>query len=204
VPLTSLREPDPPVSPTTKNDSEPSDVRVLVARLQNGDASAFEAIYLRFRPRIWGVVRSRVNDRHLAEDLVSETFTKAFAAASTLRWVGDRQIESWLVTIARNLVADHYGAAPTRLVTTSPEAGAELIDKAALENTVVGRTNLLSLLEQLGPRHREVVVHRILLDRTVEETAAELGCHVSTVKHALRDALRRLAVALQPVEVAAA
>lgn len=204
MPLTSVREPGPPVSPTTKNSSEPSDVRVLVARLQNGDTSAFEAIYLRFRPRVWRVVRSRVSDRHLAEDLVSETFTKAFAAASTLRWVGERQIESWLVTIARNLVTNHYAAAPTRLVTTSPQAGEQLVDEAEPENTVVGRNNLLTLLGQLGPRQREVVVHRILLDRTVEETAAELGCHVSAVKHALSKARRRLAATLRPAEVAAA
>ena len=206
MPLTSVRESRPSVSPATKNSSEPSDVRVLVARIQNGDTSAFEAIYLRFRSLIWGVVHSRVDDKHLTEDLVSETFTKAFAAVSTLRWVGERQIEGWLVTIARNLVANHYAAARTRLVTTSPQAGCDLADErnTAPENVVVGRDHLLALLEQLGPRQREVVVHRILLDRTVEQTAAQLGCHESAVKHALAKARRHLAAALRPVEEVAA
>jgi RNA polymerase sigma-70 factor (ECF subfamily) len=211
----TLPAPKPPVtcpprlvSSAIQNSSEPSDVRTLIEEVQGGNNAAFAVIYQRFEPLISSVVHSRVTDRHQAEDLVSDTFTRALASIRDLRWRSDAEFVGWLVTIAKNLVTNHYTAARTRLVVPSPRAGVDLVDErsaeAAPETSVVGRNHLLALLAQLGPRQREVVVHRILLDRSVEETAAELGCHESVVKHALSKARRRLGALLHPREVAVA
>lgn len=208
MPLTSVREPASAVSPATKNSSAPSDVRVLVAKFQNGDTTAFEAIYLAYAPMITGFVHSRVDDEHLAEDLVSEVFARALAAVRDLQWRSDAEFSGWLVTIARNLIAGHFQRAETRRAFPSPRAGDGMVDdrnaEAAPEHTVVGHTHLVAVLRQLGPRQCEVVVHRVLFGRSVEETAELLGCNESVVKHALSKARRRLGALLLPQEVAVA
>lgn len=54
----------------------------------------------------------------MSEDLTNETFVRALRAISGFRWrvrdLGD-DVGAWLVTIARNLLADHIKAGLTRL-----------------------------------------------------------------------------------------
>jgi RNA polymerase sigma factor (sigma-70 family) len=52
----------------------------------------------------------------------------------------------------------------------------------AAEFAVVGRAQLLDLLDGLPPRRRAAVVLRLYCDLSVEETAEILGCTVGTVK----------------------
>jgi len=204
VPPNSVKEPAAPVPSATKYGEPLFEDRVLVEQFQAGDPEAFAQLYRLYYPRVLGFVVLRVNDRHLAEDLAAETFTRALVALPRLNYCGP-DLAGWLITIARRLVTDHFRFSRTRPVSPAPRPGLGLVDdrnaEAAPEATVVGRAWLFAAIAQLEPRLREVVVRRILLDRSVEQTAAELGFHESMVKHCLRKALRKLAVLL-PAEVA--
>ena len=195
-----------PVPSATQYGGPLSEDRVLVERFQAGDPEAFAELYRLHHPRVIRFVMQQVRNRHLAEDLAAETFTRALAALPQLNYCG-RGLDGWLITIARNLVTDHFRFTRTRPVSPAPWPVMDRIDErtaeAAPEATAVGRTWLFAAIAQLEPRLREVVVLRILLDRSVEQTAAELDCHKSKVKHSLRRALRQLA-ALLPTEVAVA
>jgi len=206
VPATSVKGSAPPVPSATQYGGPLSEDRVLVERFQAGDPEAFAELYRLHYPRVIGFVIQRVNNRHLAEDLAADTFTRALAALPKLNYCG-RGLDGWLITIARRLVIDHFRFTRTRPVSPAPWPVMDHIDErtaeAAPEATVVGRAWLFAAIAQLEPRLREVVVRRILLDRSVQQTAAELGCHESKVKHGLRRALRQLALLL-PAEVAVA
>lgn len=196
MPSTSVKDPAPPVPSTTKYGGRLSEDRVLVERFQAGDPEAFAELYRLHHPRVIGFVFQRVNDRHLAEDLAADTFAKALVALPQLNYCGDG-LNGWLITIARNLVTDYFRFTRLRPVSPAPWPVMDRIDErtaeAAPEATVVGRAWLFAAITQLEPRLREVVVLRVLLDRSVQQTAAELGCHESKVKHGLRRALRQLA-----------
>lgn len=203
MPLNIVEEPGTPVPSTTQYVPPLSEDRVLIDRFQAGDRAAFGELYQRYHARVFGFVVAKVGDRHLGEDLTAETFTRALAALPHLSWCG-RDLGAWLFTIARNLITDHVRLSRTRLVSPAPAPGLGLVDnraEAAPEATAVSHAWLAAAVGQLEPRLREVLVRRVLLDRSVEQTAAELGFHQSMVKHCLRRALRQLA-ALLLVEVA--
>ena len=73
----------------------------LVAALRCGDHVAFDAVYERYRPRVFGFVLRMTGDRMLAEDLLQETFLRLAATARTLP--PDTRLGPFLFTVARNL-----------------------------------------------------------------------------------------------------
>src|SRR5437899_10514616 len=86
-----------------KQAPEPTDVE-LVRAYRNGDIHAFEELHRRYVASIFRLVRRKLGDALLAEDIAQETFMKA------LRMM-DRVDESfnfggWVHTVARNLCFD--------------------------------------------------------------------------------------------------
>jgi RNA polymerase sigma-70 factor, ECF subfamily len=163
----------------------------LVNRFQAGDQEAFAVLYRRYHPRVLAFLVQRVRDQHLAEDLAADTFTRALGALPELQVHGE--LDGWLFTIARNLMTDHFRRSETRRMSSVAHPGVATVDErspeAAPESTAVGRADVLDALRHLEPRHRAVIVHRVLLDLSVQDTATALGWHISMVKHQLRRAL---------------
>src|SRR5262249_58120274 len=97
------------------------EVWALVERAQQGDTEAFGLIYDRYVDTVFRFIYFRVGSRPLAEDLTSDTFLRALKRISSFAWQG-RDLGAWLVTIARNLVADPFKAGRYRLA--GPARGA--------------------------------------------------------------------------------
>jgi RNA polymerase sigma-70 factor (ECF subfamily) len=77
-----------------------------LARLaQAGEVSAFEAVVSLYGPRLLRYVRQRVGNLHTAEDLVQDTFLKAFAALDA--YDSSRSLTTWLFTIATRIAISH-------------------------------------------------------------------------------------------------
>ena len=186
-------------APTTLNELAADEIRLLVEQAQAGDASAFGRIYERYMVPVYKFVNRRVHgDRHLAEDLTADTFVRALRGLNQFRWQ-DRDLGSWLVTIARNLIADHYKSArvrrdtladladPTFETATAPQASAELI---AMERQL--RVQLLAAISQLPAQYREVLMLRFYLGLSVTQTATVLGCADSIIGPRQYRAMRAL------------
>ncbi|MBW2465255.1 MAG: sigma-70 family RNA polymerase sigma factor, partial [Deltaproteobacteria bacterium] len=82
-----------------------SDDTRLVAALRRGDREAFDAIYDRYRPRVFAFLGRLSGDRVLAEDLLQETFVRLARRAPDLD--AATRLRPWLFTVARNLFLDH-------------------------------------------------------------------------------------------------
>ena len=174
------------------------EVADLVARAQQGDAEAFGALYDRYVEVVYRYVYYRVGSAALAEDLVSETFLRALRRISSFSWQG-RDVAAWFITIARNLIADHYKSSRYRLeVSTEDMLGAsghrvsgedpEQAVLAGLDNRV-----LIEAIKRLGAEQQECVVLRFLQGLSVSETAEAMGKNDGSIKALQYRAVRALA-----------
>jgi RNA polymerase sigma-70 factor, ECF subfamily len=194
-----------PAAPATGYPSRPdpsdpaTEVWALVERAQAGEAEAFGLIYDRYVDTVFRFVYFRVGNRQLAEDLTSDTFLRALKRIGSFTWQG-RDLGAWLVTIARNLVADHFKSGRYRLeVTTGDVLDADREDRGpegSPEAAVVEHiTNvaLLSAVKQLNPEQQECIVLRFLQGFSVAETARAMGKNEGAIKALQYRAVRALA-----------
>ncbi len=101
-------------------DSDSARMMDLVERAQAGEADAFGRLYDQYSDTVYRYIYYRVGGKATAEDLTSETFLRALRRIGTFTWQG-RDFGAWLVTIARNLVADHFKSSRFRLEVTTGE-----------------------------------------------------------------------------------
>ncbi|XMN09359.1 sigma-70 family RNA polymerase sigma factor [Streptomyces griseobrunneus] len=134
----------------------------LLVRARAGDREAFATLYNVHAPEVSRYIRGRVRDVHLAEDLTSETFLRALSRISTFSWQG-RDFGAWLVTIARNLVADHFRSSLTRL---------EVVVGDALDTDAVVDSAEDMGLRKLAAFEAADTVHAVLLKLTHEQYGA--------------------------------
>jgi RNA polymerase sigma-70 factor, ECF subfamily len=182
---------------------DPSDaaaeVWALVEKAQGGDSEAFGLIYDRYVDTVFRFIYFRVGNRQLAEDLTSDTFLRALKRIGSFTWQG-RDLGAWLVTIARNLVADHFKSGRYRLeVTAGDVLDADREDRGpegSPESAVVDHiTNvaLLTAVKRLNPEQQECIVLRFLQGFSVAETAQAMGKNEGAIKALQYRAVRALA-----------
>jgi RNA polymerase sigma-70 factor, ECF subfamily len=174
--------PSPPSEPT----GELATVMDIVARAQAGDADAFGELYDRYVDVVYRYIYYRVSNVSLAEDLTSETFIRALRRISSYTWQG-RDFGAWLVTIARNLIADHFKSGRYRLeVATSDlvQAGADVREEGPENEVLSSLTNaaLLEAVKSLGAEQQECISLRFLQGMSVAETAAIMGKNEGAIK----------------------
>jgi len=190
--------PTPPPDRPDPGDAA-AEVWALVERAQAGESEAFGLIYDRYVDTVFRFIYFRVGNRQLAEDLTSDTFLRALKRIGSFTWQG-RDLGAWLVTIARNLVADHFKSGRYRLeVTTGDVLDADREDRGpegSPEAAVVDHiTNvaLLGAVKQLNPEQQECIVLRFLQGFSVAETAQAMGKNEGAIKALQYRAVRALA-----------
>ncbi|WP_242676350.1 sigma-70 family RNA polymerase sigma factor [Streptosporangium minutum] len=175
------------------------DLRRLVLRAKTGDADAFGTLYDRYLDLVYRYIYFRVGSHPLAEDLTSETFLRALRRIADFTWQG-RDFGAWLVTIARNLITDHFKSGRYRLEVSTAEVIDIPLDGPHIpENAVVTamiNNRVLSAVRDLGPEQQECVVLRFLHGMSLAETALIMGKKSGAIKALQFRAIRALARAL--------
>jgi len=189
----------PPPWPSRPDpDDAAAEVWALVERAQRGDAEAFGLIYDRYMDTVFRFIYFRVGSRPLAEDLTADTFLRALKRIGSFTWQG-RDLGAWLVTIARNLVADHFKSGRYRLEVTTgdvldadkAERGPEGSPEAAVVDHITN-VALLRAVKQLNPEQQECIVLRFLHGFSVAETAQAMGKNEGAIKALQYRAVRAL------------
>jgi RNA polymerase sigma-70 factor, ECF subfamily len=140
-----------------------------------------------------GYVERYCRDSAAAEDIVQETFIRAWRHLPQLS-EDDRPIRPWLFHVARNLATDAERAARARPVSVTLESGALAQsghEDAALDQ-VLDRRLLERALQQLSPAHRRVVVETFYVGGGTGAVADQLGIPTGTARSRLHYALRAL------------
>lgn len=105
-------------------------------------------------------VRQSVGKREIAEDLVQETFLKAYRRYDDYEESG--KLRGWLKTIARNTLKNYYAAPEPLNVSLSLNA----------ESTEDGEGSFFDLLPDSGPTPEEALLHKELVERVMQVLAS--------------------------------
>jgi RNA polymerase sigma-70 factor (ECF subfamily) len=178
-----------PVSNGAMSDGE------LIARVGDGDASAFELLYMRYARPVFALALRRLGDRGRAEDAVQETFASIWRSAGSYR--SDRGPGApWLYAVARNAIVDRrrtLGALPTEAVEeASAEPGPDERAEASWTAWRIHRA-----LAELPEQERRLIELAYWGGLSQSEIAEFLDIPLGTVKTRTRSALSRLADALE-------
>jgi len=180
-----------------------ADERNLVERAKSGDQSAFRAIMEQNNRRLYRVARAVMKDDTEAEDVVQETYLRAFFNLSKFR--GESSLTTWLTRIALNEALGRKrkqrAMVTLEIVETAQETSAQIIQFPAMTTETdpersAAQHEIRKLLERamdaLPEPFRVVFVMRDVEEMSIEDTATHLGIRPQTVKTRLHRARRLL------------
>lgn len=147
--------------------------------------------YLNYRGDVYNFINSLVKESYLAEDLVQETFTKAYLKASTFK--EGSSVKSWLYSIAYNLTMDFFRKRKARYelqdrYINSHDWNKNLWD---IRNWEINR-GLIESINNLKNSYRKVIILRKLYGYSVKETGEILNWSENKVKVTLSRAIGSL------------
>ena len=175
----------------------------LVARAVAGDQMAYRAIYQlhekAIRSRVSGYFRWKAD----VDDVVSESFQKAFAKLASFDT--SRELRPWLDTIATRTALDHLASIKREdqkkagIVLTSGDSASEAQDpltEVTPEEEIINGENherLMAFIEELSPLYKIVMIKYMIEELEYEEIARELGLELKTVRTRIRRGKQQLA-----------
>ena len=180
-------------------ESRAADDAALIASVQRGDPGSREALYHRYKRRVYGLALRIVGPSD-AEEVAQEAFIRIFRGLPKFR--GDAALSTWIYRLAVNAALSHRSrraGARLPIDDNQTEAGGIETQPAAQPATgdAVLRARLERALAELPAGYRTVVVLHDVEGLEHEEIAAILNCHVGTSKSQLHKARARLRAILQ-------
>jgi RNA polymerase sigma-70 factor (ECF subfamily) len=182
--------------------TDPAAEQMLVVAAQNGDEQAFETLFKRHRQKILRVVLRYAHVREDAEDIVQQSFQKAFVYLP--KFEGKSSFSTWLTRIAINeslMLLRHGRALREVLVDDQSEAEGnaarlEVPDSSPDPEAIYLRRERAQILSEtlgnLRPGMRTAIELRELAELSTEETARRMGVSVAAVKARLFHARKKL------------
>jgi RNA polymerase sigma-70 factor (ECF subfamily) len=171
----------------------------IIRRVGEGDRTAFRALVERYQGPLYSFVLRMVRQRSTAEDLVQETFLRAFRAAP--RYKPTAQVSTWLFHIAARLAMNETGRAHhvREVAGGVPEGPTEAPGPPEeLERRELSRA-IEEALARLPPEQRTAVVLARFEEMPYRDIGKVLGVSEGAVDGLLQRARRTLAKLLRPV-----
>lgn len=174
----------------------------LIPDLEDGDAAAWEKLVDVFEPGLNAMATAILRGKSLgmnAEDLVTTTFSKAWANHEGLRAKSTSQIASWLTTILRRTYVDEFRKRrPDRLGTDA--AVGHSVTPSQIVSSQERNAALQTVIAQMGvdnPAQRDVVLLKYYHGLKNREIGEKLGITTGAVSGHIRRANSTLLRLLQ-------
>lgn len=181
----------------------------LMLAYRDGDAAAFEALYRRWRSRLYRYLLRQCGSAAFTDELFQDIWLKVVNARKGYEVAA--KFSTWLFRIAHNRLIDHYRAqgraaivsydddpddadAVAALPARTQEQPEVLIERKALAQELVKH------IEALPAAQRETFLMSEEGELTLEEIAAATGVNRETAKSRLRYALNKLRAGLKELK----
>ena len=184
---------------------------LLVRRCVAGDAAAWEEIVQRYHRRIYNLCYRFAGSADDAQDLTQEVFIRMYRTLNSYD-VGRGAFMTWITTLTRNLLVDHFRKTKNDRLTDSLDAtasdhedamplGERIPDGGPPPDSGVQsretKETVHQALQKLSPELREAVILRDLQDMDYREIATVLKVPEGTVKSRINRGRAELARLLQ-------
>lgn len=167
------------------------DLTNLLIKAQNGDHQSFAIIYDYFRERLYRFIFFRVGHKELAEDLLSDTFVKAWQKLSYLN--SPLAFSGWLYQVAKNNIIDYYRIKKTTVsIEEVPDTLSEETSPVDSANATVEQKVLLELMDSLPDEQRQILAFKFFEDLTNQEIAAITGKSEGAIRVIQHRAINKL------------
>lgn len=179
-------------------------ITTLIPNLIEGDENSWNSLVDLFTPGLEGKAHVLLRDSKLKgklapEDLLAETFTKAWKHHRLIRGQSTYQVAKWLLTIMMNSFRDHYrkGGLPEE---TQPEW--ELpVDVGATPSSQIeafeDEAKLHAIIAELDAGDREVLVLKYWHGLTHVQIAEKIGTSKASVTRRVQKLLPKLHQSMQ-------
>src|SRR6266702_7012551 len=176
--------------PAGREAGEPTDVE-LVRAYRNGDVHAFEELHRRYVASIYRLVRRKLGDALLAEDIAQETFMKALRMMD--RVDDSFNFGGWVHTVARNLCYDELRRRQRDLRVEGSEeddddrlaslpSTSRSFDPVDVQESNELRRQVWQVAQRLPEKYRLVLTLRELQDLSYRQIARTLKMSESAVE----------------------
>lgn len=199
---------------TPEQEAAQEAVARLVRQCMAGDSHAWQQLVTAQHRRIYAICYRFTGSSTDAEDLTQDVFLKLYRNLASFD-VQKGSFQTWITTLARNLLVDHFRRTRMERVSdsldasfdgeeSSPTMADRLADKRPTqEQQVAGfelKSQIQNALKQLSPELREAVILRDLEDMDYKEIAQVLHIPEGTVKSRISRGRGELARLLQRKE----
>lgn len=182
---------------------------LLVERVQAGEQQAFDLLVSKYQRRLMRLVSRIVHDPAEAEDVVQESFIKAYRALRHFR--GDSAFYTWLYRIGIN-TAKNFLVTQSRRTPTSSDIdtdGAEALDEgdglrdintpeSMLASKQIAET-VNAAMDALPLDLRTAILLREIEGMSYEEISEIMACPIGTVRSRIFRAREVIADKLRPL-----
>lgn len=168
----------------------------LITRAIAGDQMAFRMLYQVYEPAVRGRVSGYFHWKADIDDVVSESFQKAFAALGSFD--PSREFKPWILTIATRTALDHLESIRREdrkkegiLQKATSESGSESVDmnETTPEEEIINdevHQRLMGFIDELPSLYKEVMIKYMIEELEYEEIARELDLELNTVRTRIR------------------
>jgi RNA polymerase sigma factor (sigma-70 family) len=152
--------------------------RQLVARTQEGDASAFDQLVVKYTPRLYGLVYNMTSNHEDTNDLLQDIFSKAYKAIRGFR--GKSSFYTWIHSIAVNMTLNFLKKRGRRFQLSLDDVDSSIqSDKEFLEATASSSPVREADLSELQKRLNEA-----MMKLSDEHRAVVTMFHIQGMPHA--------------------
>lgn len=168
----------------------------LIEKAKAGDGAAFGQLYDHYIKPIYRFIAIKVGTHQEAEDLTHEVFLRAWQKVPTFEAQGF-PFGSWLYTIARHRVIDHYRTKKPNVnideqVIINESLFAVASSSAEQFDTGLDLSRIKTAMEQLTGEQREVITMRFVDDLTPAEISKILNKREGTIRIIQHRAITKL------------
>jgi len=173
--------------------AEQGDDAALVEACRRGERRAMEALYHRYKRRVFGLV-TRIVGPGDSEEVAQEVFVRIFRGLGRFR--GDSQLSTWIYRLSVNASLSHVTRRPRHEGDDEALANLPAPQTSGKDPQVSQR--LERALASLPAGYRAVLVLHDIHGMNHDEVAEILGCHVGTSKSQLHKARAKMREILGP------
>lgn len=167
------------------------DERALISVCQSGETERFAELYDLYADRIFRFIFHKTMQRDLAEDLTSDTFVRALEKLKQFS-PGKGQFSTWIYTIARNLITDHWRSYREHRDIEDVWDLSSLDDVVDSAHKQLVSETLHKAMKDLSGESREILMMRFWQDLSFAQISELTGKSEGAVKMATGRALKKL------------